>query len=105
MSDSKNVNAEPVRFILLAAGRTGSNLLRDLLQCHPRCFVGSEIFNPVYYERPFVPWSGSNYWNLSSDPSDLERINVDPGLIELRSNDPVKFVQRLFELTSQNGFT
>lgn len=106
MTEGKdNSAAEPVRFIILAAGRTGSNLLRDLLQCHPRCFVGSEIFNHVYYERPFIPWYGSDYWQVKADPTVLERINVDPDLIELRSTDPARFIGRLCELTGQKGFT
>ena len=44
----------PIRFVILAAPRTGSNLLCSLLQSHPDILCHHEIFNPadVYYALP-----------------------------------------------------
>ena len=93
----KCARANGVRFIILAAARTGSNLLRGLLHSHPQCFVGGELFNHVYFDRRYIPWCPD--W--SSD--ERAKINHDDTLIDLRKADPVRFIERLFEITRHWG--
>ena len=38
-------NRPPVPFVILAAERTGTNLLREMLCSHPDCFLAGEVFN------------------------------------------------------------
>lgn len=38
-------NRPPVPFVILAAERTGTNLLREMLCSHPDCFLTGEVFN------------------------------------------------------------
>ena len=50
------MKSSPTRFIILAAARTGSNLLRDLVRSHPAVFAGSELFNPNLVTQGVIPW-------------------------------------------------
>jgi LPS sulfotransferase NodH len=68
------------RFVILAAPRTGSNLLCTLLNSHPEILCHHEVFNPsgIYYA--------------------LEHRNgsLDLGTIEERDEAPLPFLERLW---------
>jgi LPS sulfotransferase NodH len=69
------------RFIILAAPRTGSNLLCTLLNSHPEVLCHHELFNPngVFYALDYRDGS------------------LDFGSIEARDRDPFRFLQRVWE--------
>ncbi len=69
------------RFVILAAPRTGSNLLCTLLDAHPRILCHHEILNP-----------DGIFYALS-----LRDGNVDHGSMEERDRDPLGFVDRVVD--------
>ncbi len=79
--------SDPTPFLIVSAGRTGSNLLRSLLKSHPQVFCGGEIFNREYVEREGVPWPAGG-------------AEQDPALRTMMRDDPATYVRRLFELAS-----
>jgi LPS sulfotransferase NodH len=70
----------PIRFVILAAPRTGSNMLCTLLGSHPDVLCHHELFNPtgVYYAL-----------ELRDTPFDL-------GTMEERDLDPLAFLERVW---------
>jgi len=48
-------NASPQRFAVLSSARSGSNMLRSLLQAHPKVECLGELFNPAY-EHGHANW-------------------------------------------------
>jgi LPS sulfotransferase NodH len=74
---------EPTRFVILAAPRTGSNMLCTILGAHPRILCHHEIFNPsgIFYSL------------------ELREGGFSLGTIEEREGDPVGFVQRIWRTT------
>lgn len=74
----------PARFVVLTGHRTGSTLLANLLQQHPDCFAGGELFNWDFMEDGIMPW-----------PAETEIGSQD--LISLRRADPVSFLKYLFQ--------
>jgi LPS sulfotransferase NodH len=79
------------KFVIVAAERTGTNLLIGLLRDYPRCLIGNELFNPVNYERGVVPWPDV------PEPAPDE-------LLDLRRSNPVRFWDRLAEEGGRAGF-
>ncbi len=69
------------RFIILAAPRTGSNLLCTLLNSHPDVLCHHELFNP----------DGIFYALEHRDGS------MDLGSMEARDRDPFAFLQRVWQ--------
>ncbi len=69
------------RFIILAAPRTGSNLLCTLLNSHPEVLCHHELFNPegIFYAL------------------DHRDGSMDFGALEERDRDPFGFLQRVWE--------
>lgn len=69
------------RFIILAAPRTGSNLLCTLLNSHPEVLCHHELFNPngIFYAL------------------DYRDGTLDFGSMEARDRDPFLFLQRVWE--------
>jgi LPS sulfotransferase NodH len=80
-----------VRFLIVAAERTGTNLLRSLLDTHPDIAAGGELFNPRLVKNGIVDW-----------PIELADRLAD--LNEMRRMAPVEFVERLFNLTYERGY-
>ena len=76
-----NGEAHPTRFVILAAPRTGSNMLCTLLNSHPEILCHHEIFNPegIFYALGLRDGS----FNL--------------GTIEERDSDPEAFLGRAWE--------
>ena len=89
-SVKRSKKTEPVRFVLLGAERSGTNLLMSMIDSHPQSCTGNEVFNPTFYEREEIPWFTVGM------PS-------TPELVRLRLDDPVAFVRRLYELGSEAG--
>jgi LPS sulfotransferase NodH len=86
------------RFIILAAARTGSTLLRELLGSHPGVFAGGEIFNSKLMAQGFIPW-------FEIAPSEEQaRINSDANLNRARQDDPGRFVDELINVTAAFGY-
>ena len=73
----------PVPFVLLAAERTGSNLLLGMLQSHPDVIAGGELFNMRLVQQGRVDWPGL---------SDRETAEFT----ELRGRDPAALVDLVF---------
>jgi LPS sulfotransferase NodH len=69
------------RFVILAAPRTGSNLLCTLLNSHPEVLCHHELFNPngIFYALEYRDGS------------------MDLGSMESREQDPFGFLQRVWE--------
>ena len=67
------------RFVILAAPRTGSNLLCTLLNAHPQILCHHEVFNP-------------NGIFLALD----RRHSAELGSLEERDRDPVAFLDRIW---------
>lgn len=69
------------RFVILAAPRTGSNLLCTLLNSHPEVLCHHELFNPngIFYALEYRDGS------------------LDLGSMEMRDRDPFPFLQRVWE--------
>lgn len=89
----------PTQFLILAAERTGSDLLRTLLASHPDCLVGHEIFNEVHVGRGCVPWYPDPATQRYEDP-----VNFDPELAQLRANDPGRLIERLAEMSAAENY-
>ena len=69
------------RFVILAAPRTGSNLLCTLLNSHPEVLCHHELFNPngIFYALEYRDGA------------------LDLGSMEEREHDPSGFLQRVWE--------
>lgn len=72
--------AEPTRFVLLAAPRTGSNWLCTMLDSHPAILCHHEIFNP-------------DFIRLSQSCSNGE---IDLGTVAERDRAPLAVLQRVW---------
>ena len=69
------------RFVILAAPRTGSNLLCTLLNSHPEVLCHHELFNPngIFYALEYRDGS------------------LDLGSMEARDREPFEFLQRVWD--------
>ncbi len=76
--------------IVLGSERTGSNLLVGMLNSHPRCAIGEEIYNDTVIKNRTIPFP-------------LKTVAQDPGMVELRERDPARFLERLFEMGKAHG--
>lgn len=81
---------EPVPFLIVTAGRTGSNLLRSLIDSHPAAFCGGEIFNMEFVEKKGIPWP-------------IGDVPKNPELLALMREQPGKYVERLFATAAAAG--
>jgi len=75
------VSPPAIRFVIIAAPRTGSNMLCSLLNAHPKILCHHEIFNP----------EGIHY------ALDHRTREMDLGTREDRDREPEKFLERLWE--------
>jgi LPS sulfotransferase NodH len=89
----------PVRFIILSAARTGSNLLRHLLGSHPDIFAGGELFNADLAKQGTIPW-----YEVGARAPEQEQINSDEELNRLRQADPGRFIEELISITQDEGY-
>jgi LPS sulfotransferase NodH len=69
-----------IRFAIVAAPRTGTNLLCTLLNSHPEILCHHEVFNP-----------GGIYYAL-----DLRDESIDLGTIAARDLEPLGFLERVY---------
>jgi LPS sulfotransferase NodH len=81
-----------VRFIIVAAERTGSNLLVGMLNDYDGCFCGNELFNFVNLSKDIIPWH------------DIPGVDLSALLVE-RKNDPVVFWNRLWVSSVRKGYS
>lgn len=72
----------PVRFVILAAPRTGSNMLCTLLGSHPDVLCHHELYNP-----------DGIYTAL-----ELRGSSFDLGTMEARDRDPIGFLDRVWAM-------
>ncbi len=79
------------KFVIVAAERTGTNLLVGLLNDYDRCFVGNELFNPVNISGDVIPWR------------DISETDV-PALLDLRRTDPITFWKDLCDRSAERGY-
>lgn len=83
---------EAVQFILLSTPRTGTNLIVEMLNSHPDCLAGYELFSEVDIENNHLAWY-------------LDNVTLDsPALCELRRRDPVRLIEELHALSVARGF-
>jgi LPS sulfotransferase NodH len=73
--------AAPVRFVVLAAPRTGSNMLCSMLNSHPHILCHHEMFNP----------EGIHY------ALDCRGGEIDFGPVSQRDIDPMGFLGRIWQ--------
>ena len=78
-------------FVIVAAERTGTNLLIGLLNDFAGCFAGGELFNGNNIARDIIPWRDLSTFDRSS-------------LLALRRSDPVAFWNTLCETSASRGF-
>ncbi len=66
----------PIRFVILATPRTGSNWLCSLLDSHPEILCHHEIFNPdgIHYARSYQPEEPLEVATLSDRDRDPEAV-------------------------------
>ena len=88
MSESELPHPEVTSFVLMAAERTGSNLLVGLLDSHPDVRAGGELFNARFVDADHIPWQG---------------IESDAELLAMRRADPVAFVDHAFGRMVRDG--
>jgi LPS sulfotransferase NodH len=79
------------RFVIVAAARTGTNLLRSLLKHHEGCLCGNELFNPTEIANKSIPWP---------EIPDAQRTR----LLALRQADPVAFWDELCVASLSRGY-
>jgi len=84
-------SVEGTRFVIIASPRTGSNLVIEMLNSHPDCCCGYELFNQGHIEANHIPWY-------------FDDLSQDPRLLELRRRDPVAFLAELDALGRRSGF-
>lgn len=84
-STSRSSPMRPGIFFVTCAARTGSTLLVNLLQSHPRVMCHMEIFNPTKVEG----FSGSYRSRLSCEP------DLEPRLRQLRQRDPAAYIYKI----------
>jgi LPS sulfotransferase NodH len=77
----KSASSVPLRFVILAAPRTGSNMLCTLLNSHPEILCHHEIFNP-----------GGIFYAL-----DLRNTPFRLGSQQERDRDPATFLSRIWQ--------
>jgi len=85
-------SAPAARFLLVAAARTGTNLLLGLLNDHPGCYGGGELFNVDALAGNTIPWR---------EMEEADR----PALLELRRRDPVAFWHEISGMAAARGFS
>jgi LPS sulfotransferase NodH len=85
-------DAAATRFVIVAAERTGTNLLIGLLNDFPDCYVGEELFNVNNIAYDIIPWA-------DRDLADVDRCE----LLALRKSDPVAFWKTLCSLSTNRG--
>ncbi len=78
------------RFVIIAAERTGTNLLIGMLRDYTDCQCGYELFNPDNIEKDIIPWL-----NLPADRLDE--------FLELRKSDPLAFWAMLCAQSEASG--
>jgi hypothetical protein len=79
------------KFVIVAAERTGTNLLIGMLRDYPDCECGYELFNSHNIARDIIPWR-----NLPADVYD--------DLLALRKADPLGFWNALCGRSEASGF-
>lgn len=77
-------------FVIIAAERTGTNLLIGLLNDFADCYAGGELFNVNNILKDIIPWR---------DIADGDRVK----LLGLRSSDPVVFWKALCGQSANRG--
>ncbi|MBZ0151177.1 MAG: DUF6473 family protein [Planctomycetes bacterium] len=82
---------EPTQFLIVSAGRTGSNLLRSLLDSHPAAFCGGEVFNKDFVAKQGVPWP-------------IGDTKQDPELRTLMLENPGAYYDRLLRIAKDAGY-
>jgi LPS sulfotransferase NodH len=87
------------RFIILAAARTGSNLLRELLASQPGVFTGGEVFNYKLIGEGFIPW-----YEIGPPSDERANTNSDQNLIRLWHEEPELFLEKLINVTAAWGY-
>ena len=81
----------PTPFIIVAAGRTGSNMLRGVIDSHPDAFVGGEVLHHDLIARKGVPWP-------------IDAAEQDPTLPALLKYNSARYLDKLFDIARQKGF-
>ncbi len=76
--------------MIVAAERTGTNLLIGMLKDFTDCYAGGELFNAVNIKNDIIPWR------------DLEDAN-EADLLALRKSDPIAFWHSLFATSVKRG--
>ncbi len=80
-----------MKFVIVSTPRTGTNLVIEMLNSHPDCFSGYEIFSDTHVANRHVPWY-------------LPDVTDDAALCDLRATDPLAFLRHLEERTFAEGF-
>jgi LPS sulfotransferase NodH len=79
-SGHSKAQVRPVRFVILAAPRTGSNMLCSMLNSHPLVLCHHELFNPEGIHYALGHRTGE----------------IDIGSLAERDRDPVEFLARMW---------
>ncbi len=86
----RKVNTRP--FVLFGTARTGSTLLKSLLNAHPAIHCDGELFNPTFWSRPTRSQRLYKLWRVNP----LPYIATRKFYIKLRTRRPV-YGFKLFE--------
>jgi LPS sulfotransferase NodH len=84
--------APAARFVVVATARTGTNLLLGMLNDHPGCYGGGELFNVDALAGETIPWR------------EMEAADR-PALLALRRRDPVAFWREISGMAAARGFS
>jgi LPS sulfotransferase NodH len=81
-----------LRYVIIGAERTGTNMVRNLLASHPAVFAAGELFNPILIRKQEIPCR----LDLTSKLAELNA---------LRISNPSEFIEALAQLVEEEGYS
>ena len=81
-----------LRYVIIGAERTGTNMVRNLIASHPAVFAGGELFNPILIRNQEIPCR-------LDGTSKLAELNA------LRTHSPSQFLDSLTRLAKEQGYS
>jgi LPS sulfotransferase NodH len=84
--------------VVLGTERSGTNLLGGLLDSHPKCTMGEELFNPTIIADHVVPWYIIGVGSFFNEEECKE-------FDKLRAQNPIEFIDKIYSSASERGYS